>query len=133
MLPSHDKDGLQRNCKECTSGAQFKSYNKNKKAYIERNNKREKTLRDKLNDWKTNQGCLKCKEKRFWVLDIHHIMKKDKKNHFIHKTLIAFGFNSKEFQKELQQCIVLYSNCHKDFHFLEKTKGETIENYLNKL
>lgn len=31
---------------------------------------------------------------------------------------------------EIQKCILLCSNCHREFHYFEKENGITIEEYL---
>lgn len=34
-------------------------------------------------------------------------------------------------KKEIDKCICLCANCHREFHYLEKQYGITIEEYLN--
>jgi predicted HNH restriction endonuclease len=33
--------------------------------------------------------------------------------------------------EELKKCIPLCSNCHRDFHYLEKKDGISIDEYVN--
>lgn len=70
--------------------------------------------------------CAKCGETRTHVLDFHHKNKDEK----------AFTIGQMKkgsydvIQQEIKKCICLCANCHRDFHFLEKTKNLTLEEYL---
>ena len=69
--------------------------------------------------------CAKCGETRSHVLDFHHLDKSEKEF-----TIGQLKKGSiKIIQKEINKCICLCANCHRDFHFLEK-QGMTIEKYL---
>ena len=104
---------LRSECKDC-----HKSYVKGK--YNERKNI--------VSDIKTSQKCAKCGESRSYVLDFHH------KNPSVKDGTIArmtSNYNKiEDIQKEIDKCIVLCSNCHREFHHLEFTENLTIEDYL---
>ena len=69
--------------------------------------------------------CAKCGDKRTHVLDFHHIDRASKEF-----TIGKLKKGSKEvIQQEIEKCVCLCANCHRDFHFLEK-QGLTLEKYL---
>lgn len=73
------------------------------------------------------QGCSKCGEKREYVLDFHHIdpsTKKDTINHM----LKSASYDT--LQKEIEKCVVLCSNCHREFHYFESLYGITLKDFL---
>ena len=106
---------LRAECKKCHS-----NYVKNK--YQERKNL--------VNEIKLDIGCAKCGEKRPYMLDFHH------KDPSIKDTTIARltsnRNNIEDIQKEIDKCIVLCSNCHREFHHFEFIDNITIEEYLSK-
>ena len=62
------------------------------------------------------EKCQKCGETRKYVLDFHHKEKDDKEF-----TIGRLEKGSLDLIKaEIDKCIVLCSNCHREFHFLEK-------------
>lgn len=74
-------------------------------------------------------GCQKCGEKRLYLMEFHHINAEDKINNIAHmiksaskETLIA----------ELDKCLVLCANCHREFHYLEKKNSITLDEYLGR-
>lgn len=85
--------------------------------------------KDKTNDIKANCGCQKCGDTRFYVLDFHH------KDPTIKDERIALlTSNTSQFEKienEIKKCVVLCANCHREFHYLEKHDGITIDKYLS--
>lgn len=89
----------------------------------ERDRYREK--KDFINSQKTK--CEKCGETRVYVLDFHHRDKKEKDF-----TIGKLNKGSLEIlQQEIDKCSVLCANCHREFHYLESSKGITIEEYLS--
>ena len=72
-------------------------------------------------------GCCKCGEKRQHVLDCHHIKDSGKTDTINHMSKSA---SPETLRAELEKCVCLCANCHRDFHFLENLNGLTIEDYL---
>lgn len=105
---------LRSECKEC-----HKEYVKSK--YQER--------KGAIGEVKASIGCAKCGDTRSYVLDFHH------KDPSIKDANIARMTSNKnrleDIQKEIDKCVVLCSNCHREFHHLEFTQGLTIDEYLN--
>ena len=111
------KDGYSGICKECQLVNERKNNLKTKEWII--------SLKTK---------CCKCEENRYWVLDFHH---KDPniKNFNISEYSISgtasFKTKKLKIENELSNCVVLCSNCHRDFHYMEKINNISIEDYLN--
>jgi hypothetical protein len=121
-------DGLQRICRTCTREADNKSYLKsyqtNSRTRLDRNTETLKRKSEWIDSFKVN-GCSKCGEKRYHVLDFHHTDPTQKE--------INVGNKKGSYEKieqEIKKCIVLCSNCHRDFHYLERSENITIEEYL---
>ena len=121
-------DGLQRLCKSCVAEQTKKSYNKNPQAYKNRIKKQNEKCSLYIDHYKAEKGCIKCKEKRYWVLDFHHVDPNEKK--FNIGDIKKLGVFNK-IKNEIDKCIVLCKNCHYDFHYQEKNNNITIEKYLN--
>lgn len=104
---------LRSECKEC-----HKSYVKEK--YQER--------KSMIGEIKTSTGCAKCGERRPYVLDFHH------KDPSVKDTDIARMTSNRnkieDIQKEIDKCVVLCANCHREFHHLEFIENLTIEEFL---
>lgn len=96
-------------CKSCTTirTKKYREKNRDKWKQYDKNH-RQKYLKV-LNDWKS-QGCQKCGEERYWVIDAHHTRDKD----------FAPGTTTrgiKVLKEELKKCIPLCANCHRDLHY----------------
>lgn len=103
-------------CKFCHS-----SYMKNR--YQEK--------KEEIGILKTKLKCAKCGyDKCPSALEFHHI-NPDEKDATISRMLTNRS-NLNDVQKEISKCIVLCSNCHHEFHYLEHNiKNFTLENFLN--
>jgi hypothetical protein len=116
------KDGLSNWCKKCKSNGEKESLEQSKIWY---------------NNWKQEQGCLKCKENRSYVLDLHHIDSSREGDKYkllsriISSGTYSFESRKKRILKEAEECIILCSNCHREFHYFEKINGLKIQDYLN--
>lgn len=72
--------------------------------------------------------CAKCGETRTYVLDFHHIDKETKEF-----TIGTIKKGSKEkILKEIDKCVCLCANCHREFHHLEREQQITLQEYLDK-
>lgn len=70
--------------------------------------------------------CAKCGDTRIYVLDFHH--KDPATKEF---TIGRMMKGSKEIlKKEIDKCICLCANCHREFHYLEKNNDISLEDYL---
>jgi hypothetical protein len=69
--------------------------------------------------------CVKCGETRSYVLDFHHKEKSTKDF-----TIGRMKKGSLEvIQEEIDKCVCLCANCHREFHHFE-SQGITLEEYL---
>lgn len=106
------KDGLQSQCKECVKIYKKQHYENNKQYYIDKAKTYKEKCREELNSYKSKLICANCGESRWWLLDFHHIDPSEKEGE------ISKLFNSpNKLKRELDKCIVLCSNCHRDLHF----------------
>lgn len=111
-------------CKQCVL-SNTKVYRKNNLDKWKQYDKhRHLKIKETINEWKS-EGCNKCGDKRIYVLDAHHL-DPTKKDYTIGDA--STGLN--KIQQELEKCIPLCSNCHREFHYLEKQNNLTIEEYL---
>ena len=92
----------------------WKEYGKNTR------NKRSKLLEDLRSD-----GCVKCGDKRHYVIDFHHLDPTQ-------KDISISDASISKIKSESKKCILLCRNCHAEFHYKEKTENITIQEYLNK-
>ena len=129
--------------KEKNRIAQRKYYNKHKKKkttkYIKKEQKRstryrvenskqinnrkrgtQKEKREWVDNIKKEQKCFICKEDRWYCLVFHHMDPKNKI--FGIANAISGGYSKEEISKEIEKCIVLCANCHREFHYKEKVE-----------
>jgi Zn finger protein HypA/HybF involved in hydrogenase expression len=120
--------GLDTYCKICRRERGRLNYSKNKEKWNKTHNKTSLIKKNKIIDYKNNScGCVKCSEKRHYLLDFHHIDPATK------LFQIAQG-ESKGWEKvleEINKCILLCSNCHREFHHLEKQNNINLQQYLD--
>jgi len=110
------KDKKQRYCKTCQAEFDNKHYLSNKKQYIVRRKLFQQNVKKWYLDYKKEQKCSKCSEDRYWVLDFHHLEPEKKEMNMDR----ARRCSIEKLKKEIEKCIVLCSNCHRDLHFQER-------------
>lgn len=125
---SRKKDGLQIICKKCIAENNKNYYELNKKQFLLRNNKHSQNKRKFLIDLKVTKKCQKCSEDRHYCLCFHHIDPSSKTENV--SSLIGGGSAIQKIKDEINKCIILCQNCHYEFHYLEKEKNITIQEYL---
>lgn len=103
---------LSRVCKECYKRKSKSNYDKKISAVAE---------------YKSNCGCAKCGDKRSYILEFHHI-DPSKKDYTIANRARA---SLESIMSEIKKCVVLCSNCHQEFHHLERKERLTIQKFLN--
>lgn len=123
----NELDKKQKTCKKCMAEDQNKSYLKHKERYNKRENQYKLQKLYLINKIKTEKGCEKCNDKRYYVLDFHHIIP-EKKEFNIGSIVKHRGLNIT--LKEIEKCMLLCSNCHREFHYLEKQTKLTIKDYI---
>ena len=90
-------------------------------------NEKNNNNRSVIQNLKESQCCKKCGEQRWYLLDYHHL-DPSQKTERIAKLMIRSSLDTT--LNEIQKCILLCSNCHREFHYFEKENGITIEEYL---
>lgn len=108
-----NKGTRRSDCKECHSNFMKLKYQEKKQI---------------IQDLKAANKCAKCGENRGYVLDYHHIEPEQKENTIARMT--SNNYNLDMVMKEVQKCICLCSNCHREFHYFESIKNITLEEYL---
>lgn len=101
-------------CKDCHNG-----YVKQK--YAER--------QSEIAEFKESLKCAKCGDSRSYVLDFHHVDPKEKVERI--SRMLAQNVSQEKLEEELKKCVCLCSNCHREFHYFEKTKNITLDEYLD--
>ena len=117
------KDGCQSMCKECRKVYHRKHYEKNIDKYKDKAKKYKKTNIDWFINIKKNLVCEKCGEDRYWVLDFHHL-NSDDKDRDISKMIRSSSIE--KIMDEMNKCIILCSNCHRDLHYNEKCDSRIV-------
>ena len=75
---------------------------------------------------KKEHPCVKCGCNKFYLIDFHHTNPKEK------DYAISDNPNAsiETILKEIEKCVPLCANCHREFHYLERESGITLEQYL---
>jgi hypothetical protein len=108
-------------CKECKRSGDREAYHKNTHGRKERIRKRARDEQKRVYEFykriKRLQKCSKCGDDRWYVIDFHHRLDKDKA-----VSQIASEGSIRKLKEELRKCIPLCSNCHRELHYLESIK-----------
>ena len=111
------KDPLKK--KEKQQEYSKKHYAKNVAKIRAATKKTKDSLEQQWKDFKTTLSCLECGASHPAILDFHHI-DPEMKNDSVHK--LINGGSYKKALEEVQQCVVLCSNCHRVYHYNERKK-----------
>ena len=90
---------------------------------------RYKQKREAIGELKQELSCAKCGYNEYpTALDFHHLDPSKKDTTVARMTANNYSLNRT--LEEIDKCVCLCANCHRVFHFLEKTEGLTIEEFL---
>lgn len=98
-------------CKECTKEYKKLHYATHKEDYKNRNKAYREHNREWINSIKSKLKCSICGEDRIWCLDFHHVNPNEKEGSVSHMIQAP-----NKLKLELEKCIVLCANCHRDIH-----------------
>ena len=84
--------------------------------------------KDTIQQLKSSCKCAKCGESRGYVLDYHHIDPSVKEKSVSRMTSNNYRLDT--VMEEISKCVVLCSNCHREFHYLEDREQLTLDQYL---
>lgn len=111
--------------KEISKNGKVKYSSRCKQCHCEYERERYQMKKAFIEERKTK--CLKCGESRKYVLDFHHIDPSTKSF-----TIGRIKKSSLEaIENEIDKCIVLCANCHREFHHINEEYGVSLEDYLN--
>lgn len=86
-------------------------YQKNKQKYVEKQRRKREKNRDFVDKIKEASACAVCGEDEPVCLDFHHLSDKDLK---LADAVRCWGIT--RLQREIDKCVILYSNCHRKVH-----------------
>ena len=81
-----------------------------------------------VSEMKSQSKCAKCGEDREYTLDYHHLNPSEKEETIARMTSNTYSLD--KVMEEIEKCICLCSNCHREFHYFERKNGITIKEYL---
>ena len=117
FFKNKEKNILHSLCKECKRKLDNKSYSENRnnrKLKIRDGAKRTKNkIREFYIEYKKSCECSVCGEKRWYVLDFHHL---ENKSDGISE-IVSQGSSLRKLKEELKKCIPVCSNCHREIHY----------------
>ena len=119
------KMGVNSRCKECQRKYFKEYYKKNKKKQIKRVQKRKKQIVEWFREYKKTLFCENCGDTRWYVLDFHHKNGTKKNKDYLLSKLMYLGLSKETLIKKTQECKVLCSNCHREFHYLQRDVAES--------
>lgn len=105
-----------------------------KKCTLKKKRDREKEHNKDYDKWfkAIPKKCEHCGEERFYVIDFHHLDPSVKVIEISQIRGRSWTSDRKisAAQNEISKCIQLCSNCHREFHHLERNFGFTIDDYI---
>lgn len=122
------KDNLSAYCKICIREAARKNYSENRDKHISASKTSNAKKLEIISSIKRKQCCVKCGyNKCVAALDYHHL-DPNIKTESISK-MVTQNKSKEDLLVEIEKCILLCSNCHREFHYMERKEGLDINNF----
>jgi hypothetical protein len=93
---------------------------RNREWNAERTRRRRAKLRQWLNEYKAERGCVRCSEADPACLDFHHRQPSEKEMDV--GTMVTHGYGKAALRDEIEGCDVLCANCHRLAHHTPPTE-----------
>jgi hypothetical protein len=122
-VDSRKKSGYATFCKKCKKEIDKISYKKRKEKIITQKHQKFEEVKNQYLKIKSELICEKCGESKIYMLDFHHLNKNQKD--FNIGSMVWKTTNFDVIKQEIDKCIVLCSNHHREFHYLNKDSGIT--------
>jgi len=110
---------FQHMCRSCQKEYRKEHYEKNKQKYVQKANLYSQNFKEWFTEIKKELSCKKCGESRHWVLDFHHTNPAEKDMEISNLVRLS---SKKRLMDEVDKCIVLCANCHRDLHYQEQKR-----------
>lgn len=81
-----------------------------------------------IQEMKSEASCAKCGETRGYMLDYHHTDPSQKENTIARMTSNRYTLD--RVYQEIEKCVCLCANCHREFHYFSEKDNLTLEEYL---
>ena len=118
----------QSRCKSCQSKVDRQYYLKSQqrreaiRARARQDNQNSKNF---IREYKETHPCCICGEKRWYLLDFHHIDNNKEKEV---SQISTWGIP--RIIKEIEKCAIMCANCHREYHWQEANNGITFQQFL---
>lgn len=133
-------------CKQEKSKDQFYTFNRGakksilrsecKQCTLQKKREREKMYNQEYEKWFQTipKKCEHCGETKAYVIDFHHLDPSNKECEVADIRSRSWSVKRKisVAKKEMAKCIQLCSNCHREFHHLERKLGFKIDDYIQR-
>jgi hypothetical protein len=106
--------GLQSICRPCQKEYRRQHYIENAAKYKAKAKRYRKTKKKEVTDLKLSLSCATCGENRHWCLDFHH---QDPSNKTGNIGTMVGRVSNETLKKEIDKCVALCANCHRDLHY----------------
>ena len=102
--------------------------------YKKKKHERDKKINQKYEAWYKSipKKCEKCGEERPYLIDFHHVNPLFKKIEISQIRYRSWSLERKISTaiEEMDKCIQLCSNCHREFHYLERHNNISLDEYI---
>lgn len=122
------KSGYATACKVCKKEIDKSSYKRRKDKISEQKKEKIDAFRVEYKTLKDGKCCAKCGETKHYMLDFHHKDGEDKNFNIGEEAWRTLSIE--KVKDEINKCVILCSNHHREFHYLNRESGITLEGYL---